>query len=621
MVFNSVMIIGLVLMSISIGVLLMRLRLRTARDFIDKLEANELDLSQEGVILYVKEKMHEKTRENLLDRGYGEEEYQKKRKIRNKLKLALRSCKHGDLKDKEIVKDHLFGLVSDYLGQETSSIINFDQMTSLSGQDMFDVLLFIYKTRRGHGYRALSVLIDDHGLAGEKRVIEDGITPSYIVTKEEIKGIFMDHFDEVASLSHRERLLIISQRIYQYFKGHGVIDEIRDMEVDGVSGGVSGELSVSNSKQSIEDYVHQVNLIPKHYDSIWIMLGGKSIHLAFLSFGSDNELRRVCQNIYSYNKAGQLSESTGYKINEMKDGSRVVVVRPPFSESWAFFVRKFNLSDKKLEDLIDHRDLIDFLKFLVKGARITSITGAQGSGKTTLLMALVRDIYASLPIRVQETAFELHLRNIYPYRNILTFKETDYVSGQDGLDVQKKTDGAVNILGEVASDPVASWMIQMAQVASLFTIFTHHAKTASDLVMALRNSMLRTKTFSNEKIAEKQVAEVLDFDIHLEKDRDGKRYISRITEIKVTKTQDYPMTYMEASDSLGAAIAFYETQTEFFRRMTDRKTFETRDIVRYDKGTYVFCNKPSKDNLDQMRFHMKAADRIDFDRHLSEVFE
>jgi len=30
------------------------------------------------------------------------------------------------------------------------------------------------------------------------------------------------------------------------------------------------------------------------------------------------------------------------------------------------------------------------------------------------------------------------------------------------LDVQKKTDGSVNIIGEVATDPVASWMIQAA---------------------------------------------------------------------------------------------------------------------------------------------------------------
>jgi hypothetical protein len=47
-------------------------------------------------------------------------------------------------------------------------------------------------------------------------------------------------------------------------------------------------------------------------------------------------------------------------------------------------------------------------------------------------------------------------------------------------------------------------MIQAAQVASLFTLFTHHAKTFPDLVFALRNSLLKAGVFSQEKMAEQQ---------------------------------------------------------------------------------------------------------------------
>ena len=78
------------------------------------------------------------------------------------------------------------------------------------------------------------------------------------------------------------------------------------------------------------------------------------------------------------------------------------------------------------------------------------------------------------------------LKKIYPHHNILSLRETDTISGQEGLDVQKKTDGGVNILGEVSTDPVAAWMIQMAQVASKFTLFTHHAKTFPNLITSLR---------------------------------------------------------------------------------------------------------------------------------------
>ena len=66
-------------------------------------------------------------------------------------------------------------------------------------------------------------------------------------------------------------------------------------------------------------------------------------------------------------------------------------------------------------------------------------------------------------------------------------------------------------------------MIQAAQVASKFTLFTHHAKTFPLLVQALRNSLLKLGMFNDEKIAEEQVIGVLNFDIHLVK---GARVIS-----------------------------------------------------------------------------------------------
>ena len=81
---------------------------------------------------------------------------------------------------------------------------------------------------------------------------------------------------------------------------------------------------MSRAKQQKQVEEHKV---PRACDSIWIFFQGKSIRLAFLSFGTESELKRVCQNIYKYNNPGQLSDTNGYKINEMKDGSRVVVVR------------------------------------------------------------------------------------------------------------------------------------------------------------------------------------------------------------------------------------------------------------------------------------------------------
>ena len=425
-------------------------------------------------------------------------------------------------------------------------------------------------------------------------------------------------------LDFDDKLEIVVQRIYQGYKGFSVIDDIRDQNIDGVSGGVSGiPPSFLDQVGDMEDYLDQTGKlnIPMSYDSIWIFYKGKSMYLSFLSFGSEAELRRVCQNIYKFNNPGQLSESVGFKINEMKDGSRIVVLRPNFAESWAFFVRKFappTLIDT--EQLLVHKNkepVIELLKYLIRGARVTAITGEQGCGKTTLLMAIMKYLYPTITMRVQETAFELHLRKIYPRNNILSLRETDTITGQMGLDVQKKTDGGVNILGEVATDPVAAWMIQMAQVASKFTLFTHHAKTFPNLITALRNSLLKIGMFNNEDVAEVQVVNVINFDVHLKRGVDGTRYIERITEcVPKEKEFKYHEGYKTAKSMEHKWEAFMDNATEYFRHMTQTSNYDYHNIVEFKDGEYVFVHQLSEANVQAMRENMSDEDIKAFDKFL-----
>lgn len=232
-------------------------------------------------------------------------------------------------------------------------------------------------------------------------------------------------------------------------------------------------------------------------------------------------------------------------------------------------------------------------------------------------MAMIENIYETMNLRITETAFELHLRKIYPTRNILSMRETETVSGQDCLDVQKKTDGSVNIIGEVATDPVASWMIQSAQVASKFTLFTHHAKTFPDLVTALRNSMLRSGVFNDEKTAEEQVVQVLNFDIHLVKDFRGNRYIERVTEcIPVEDKNDYTFDYRKEKSLEGKFDKFMDNATVFFTKTTNRELYQYRNIMEYQDGRYVLTNPISEANIKAMRENMDSSDVEGFNNFL-----
>ena len=232
-----------------------------------------------------------------------------------------------------------------------------------------------------------------------------------------------------------------------------------------------------------------------------------------------------------------------------------------------------------------------------------------------MLMAMIENIYETMNLRITETAFELHLRKIYPTRNILSMRETETISGQDCLDVQKKTDGSVNIIGEVATDPVASWMIQSAQVASKFTLFTHHAKTFPDLVTALRNSMLRSGVFTDERTAEEQVVQVLNFDIHLVKDFRGRRYIERVTEcIPVEDKNEYTYDHRKEKTLEGKMDKFIDNATHYFSKVTNRELYKYVNILEYRNDEYVITNKISDYNLKEMRNNMDEADLEEFDK-------
>ncbi len=511
------------------------------------------------LLLKLSEEINDILRANLYEIGLDEEEVSRLKNKKKDLREALQRCGIGDLSAKNYVKGTIKSILASKLMpniQDYEKIIPFSDSYRLSVREKFDILLYLYS--KEYENLALEKIIEDTKVLENKNSVGDD---NIEVNNEHIEKLFDE---KNRFLNNSEKLELITQRLYAHFRGLGVIDELRDMKVEGVSGGVSGS--------------------GNEFNSVWILFKGMNIHLSFLSFESEDELERICMNIYRFGSPGQLSMSKGYIVNEMKDNSRVVVVRPPFAESFAFFVRKFDtVEKKKLEYLIvDEGNAIacDVLKYIIKGCQVTAVTGAQGSGKTTLLMSLIDFIPKGYTLRIQEMAFELHLREIYKDRNILTFRETDYISGQEGLDIQKKTDGTVNILGEVATSPVASWLIQMSQTGSLFTIFTHHAKTTDSLIKYMRNSLLSNNVFTNERVALEQVVEAIRFDVHLEKDIYGHRYVERISEIVMEK---------------------------------EAPGYSINNIVEYRDGRYVQCGDFSDASINDIRKHLNNKEKEEFD--------
>ena len=375
----------LVVLGIAIFGIYYVLKKKKTEEVEDAINVDDKTYTLDVMKAFIKKRLDEITKVNLYDIGLSEEELKRRKNKKYELKKALKGCTYGDVNDKKYVKELIYDLLAQEYGVDETNIskaIPFDVPSLLTAQDKFDILIYVFK--KEFGYEALSELIKKYNLDVLKYV-EGEAKPSYVITEQEINDIYEK---ENITLSFSDKLSVVVQRIYQHYKGYSSIDEIRDMNIDGVSGGVSGlpESFLSQVAQTDGDYLSQIaeHKVPRACDSIWIMFRGKSIRLAFLSFGTESELKRVCQNIYKYNNPGQLSDTNGYKINEMKDGSRVVVVRPSMSETWAFFVRKFDVKRAALEQIVHgpgKEEAIDLLKYLVKGARIISLTGEQGCRK------------------------------------------------------------------------------------------------------------------------------------------------------------------------------------------------------------------------------------------------
>lgn len=164
-------------------------------------------------------------------------------------------------------------------------------------------------------------------------------------------------------------------------------------------------------------------------------------------------------------------------------------------------------------------------------------------------------------------------------------------------------------------------MIQSAQVASKFTMFTHHAKTFPDLVTSLRNSMLRAATFKNEKVAEEQVVQVLNFDIHLVKDFRGKRYIERITEcIPIEEKNEYTYDHRKEKTLEGKLDKFIDNATQYFTKVTNKELYKYVNIMEYHNDEYVMTNKISERNITAMRNNMESVDVAKFDEFIEKIW-
>lgn len=561
--------------------------------------------SVEKVLEAVKNEMVEIVREDFT-LGLSDTEFEKLYKRKARVNEALKNCVFGIDSSKVLVVDLIRGFIADKVPEDqVTSLLGLTPESEPSKHVKFEIIMYRYK--KAYGKDAFVKWIDKYGLNKERQAtgaehIQD---IAYFISEEDLNYVYAN---EDIKLDVEEQIDILAVLIYQQYKGFGIIDTLREMNIDGLNMGTSGSI-LSINKSSQNPY--------KANSSVWVYDRGRYIHLRFMDFGNEEEARRIIQLICRWGNPGPLTSKRGYLVNTMYDKSRVLAVRPPVSEYWAVFIRKFTISDPSPKALIikeytQRGDLaIKLIEFLLRGCITCAVTGRQGSGKTTLMSSIIRFIDPRYTLRILEMAPELYLREIYPTRNILSLQETSTVTAAEAQDALKKSDAAVSIVGEVATDSIAARMIQMGMTASIFTIFSHHANTPKDLVLTLRNSLVNDGGFSNMETAEKQVTDVVKVDIHLDYTPDGKRFIHRIAEIvPIEEGIPYP-----DYDPDNKEDSINNITREYYERSTDRIGFTSHTILEYDieTHTYYTTNRFSEELEKRLRGNLGDELKKEFD--------
>ncbi|MDE6872874.1 MAG: Flp pilus assembly complex ATPase component TadA [Lachnospiraceae bacterium] len=456
--------------------------------------------------------------EELIFSGDGwEQDRQEVKKKKNmqkgRLRQALHRCCLGSEGDRLFVKEFIKEVIAEQLGLVQDDIFRLFPVRreqELNAQDQFEILLYSCLRRYGAGglfhlCRKYRLPREPSNSCGQKGGNACG---GYEISGEEL---FQMVRAERVDIAYPDLLELLAQRVYQELYGFSFCDRLisQELAVDGVCAGQG---------------------------AVYVMLGGKKIRLSFLAFESENELARVVRKLSRNHPRAQLSRRNCAMVLSLQNDARVTLARPPAAEGWNFYVRKFNtVSARELGELLTDENAVlavSLLRMLVKGCMNLVVTGEQASGKTTLLKALVRFIDGKYSIRLAEGAFEMHLAQLYPERNIFSMQEHGEMQMREILALFKKTDTDVTICGEINEPQAAEAFVQIAQSGGRFTMCTSHHNTTKRLVSYMRNALLKEAGFGNERTATDQVVEALHFDVHLEQDKNGHRYIERITEIE-----------------------------------------------------------------------------------------
>ncbi|GBQ82743.1 type II secretion system protein E [Gluconacetobacter johannae DSM 13595] len=271
-------------------------------------------------------------------------------------------------------------------------------------------------------------------------------------------------------------------------------------------------------------------------DKVFVEKGGRLV-LSGVRFRDVSHLAGVCQRIASA-VGRRIDESSPMADARLKDGSRVNIVFPPLALDGPYLsIRKFG------KKAIDFARLIEFgaltppvarlLEIAAKARLNIIISGGTGSGKTTLLNALSRLIDAGERVITVEDAAELQLQQPHVVRletRPANLEGRGEIAQRDLMRNALRMRPDRIIIGECRGGEAFD-MLQAMNTGHDGSMSTVHANTTRDALTRIENMVQMGNMGLPSRAIRTQIVGAIDLIIQVERQRDGGRRITQVTEV------------------------------------------------------------------------------------------
>jgi pilus assembly protein CpaF len=284
-----------------------------------------------------------------------------------------------------------------------------------------------------------------------------------------------------------------------------------------------------------DDSVTEIMVNGPH--DVWVERQGR-LYPTTVQFNDESHLRRIINKIVA-EVGRRIDESSPMVDARLPDGSRVNVIIPPLSLSGPLVtIRKFGNKRLDLMDLIRlgtlSAETVEFLRRCVLAELNILISGGTGTGKTTLLNALSAAIPDSERIVTIEDAAELRLNQ----RHVLRLESRPKnIEGEGEIPIRELVRNSLRmrpdriVIGEVRAGEALD-MLQAMNTGHDGSLSTVHANSTRDALSRIETMVLMAGFDLPMRAIRQQMASALDLIVHLERQEDGSRRVTAITEVQ-----------------------------------------------------------------------------------------